>query len=82
MIAVALNDTDSPAQMVVAEAPTITEGVEGVFTAIVMLLDVAAVGEAQLEPEVMIQLTTSLFAMLLVLKTALLVPALAPLIIH
>jgi hypothetical protein len=44
----------------VAEALTRTEGVTDGVTVIVILLDVAVVGEAQEAVEIMVQLTTSL----------------------
>jgi hypothetical protein len=62
LIAVALKVTEVPAQIVVAEAPMIVDGVTDGLTVIVMVFEVAAVGEAQLSEVVIIQLTLSLLA--------------------
>lgn len=48
-----------PAQIVVAEAPIITDGVKTGLTVITIGLEVAVVGEAQLTDEVITQVTTS-----------------------
>ena len=59
---VGVNVTDVPAQIVVAEALIVTDGVTVAFTVIVTLLDVAVVGEAQAAVDVITQVTTSPFA--------------------
>jgi hypothetical protein len=59
---VGVNVTDVPAQIVVAEALIVTDGVTVVFTVIVTLLDVAVVGEAQAAVEVITQVITLPFA--------------------
>ena len=61
MVGVAVNVTLVPAQMVVAEAETATEGVTTGLTVMVMPVDVAVVGEAHEAVEVMIHVTTSPF---------------------
>ena len=62
MTAVAVNVTLVPAQIVVADAAMLTEGVTGEVTAIAITFDVAVGGTAQLADEVMMTLTTSLLA--------------------
>jgi len=61
LVGVAVNVTLVPAQMVVAEAETATEGVTTGLTVMVMPVDVAVVGEAHEAVEVMIHVTTSPF---------------------
>ena len=50
-----------PAQMLVADAATVTEGVTVELTVIVMALEVADIGEAQAKDVVTTQVTTSPF---------------------
>lgn len=57
--AVALNVTEVPGQIVVPEAPIITDGVTGWFTVIIIGLEVAVVGEAQVAVDVIMHVTTS-----------------------
>ena len=61
LVGVGVNVTDVPAQIVVAEALMVTDGVTFGFTTIVMLLDVAVVGETQAAVDVITQVTTSPF---------------------
>ena len=61
MVGVAVKVTLVPAQIVVAEAPMLTDGTTPELTVIVMALDVAEVGLAQLAVEVITTVTTSLF---------------------
>ena len=52
LVGVAVNVTEVPAQIVVNEAATETDGVTTGFTVMVIALDVAVVGEAQEAVEV------------------------------
>jgi hypothetical protein len=58
---VAVNVTFVPAQIVVAEAVIVTEGVSCAVTVIVIAFDVAVAGIAQANEEVITTVTTSLF---------------------
>lgn len=78
----AVKVTDPPAQIVVADAFTVTEGVTEPVTDMVMLLLVTVTGRAQLALLVSTQVTTSLLARVVVVNVALLVPALFPFILH
>ena len=62
MVGVAVNVTLVPAQMVVAEAATATEGVTTGLTVMVIPVEVAVAGDAHDAVEVIIQVTTSLLA--------------------
>ena len=59
---VAVNVTLVPAQIVVAVAAILTDGVTGEVTVIVIALDVAVAWVTQVSEEVMTTVTTSLFA--------------------
>ncbi|KAF5032321.1 hypothetical protein DSECCO2_618480 [anaerobic digester metagenome] len=59
MVGVAVNVTLVPEQMVVADAATATEGVTGALTLMVIGVDVAVVGEAQVAVDVITQVMTS-----------------------
>ena len=82
MVGVAVKETLVPAQMVVAEAETATEGVTTGLTVIVIPVDVADAGEAQEAVDVITHETTSPLASALLVKVALLVPAFVPLTFH
>jgi hypothetical protein len=60
-VGVAVKVTIVPEQIVVADAPTITDGVTVELTVIVIALDVAVIGEAQAAVEVITQVTISPF---------------------
>ena len=62
MVGVAVNVTLVPAQIVVAVAAMLTDGVTGEVTVIVIALDVAVGWVTQVREEVMTTVTTSLFA--------------------
>ena len=62
MVGVAVNVTFVPAQIVLADAEILTAGVTVTVTVMVMALDVAVTGLAQGDEDVMITVTTSLFA--------------------
>ena len=62
MPGVAVNVTLVPAQIVVAVAAILTDGVTGEVTVIVIALDVAVEGLAQPDEEVITTVTTSLLA--------------------
>jgi hypothetical protein len=80
-VGVGVNVTASPTQIEVPEAVMLTAGLTVGETEIVNELELAVVGLAQLELEVMIQVTTSpLFSVELVNVTP--VPALAPFTCH
>ena len=59
MVGVAVKVTLVPEQMLVADAATATEGVTGVLTLIVMGVEVAVVGEAQVTVDVITQVIIS-----------------------
>ena len=81
-VGVAVKVTLVPIQIVVADAAIPTEGVTDVVTAIVTLLDVAVVGDAQAALEVMITFTISPLANAVVVYVAAFVPALTPFTCH
>ena len=62
MVGVAVNVTLVPAQIVVAVAAMLTDGVSCEVTINVIALDVAVEGIAQAREEVITTVTTSLFA--------------------
>ena len=82
LVGVAVNVTCVPAHMVVADALMLTDGATLDVTVIVIGLDVAIVGEAQLNEEVITTVTTSPFASVVDWNVGLLVPALLPFIFH
>jgi len=59
LVGVAVKVTLVPEQMLVADAATATEGVTGVLTLIVMGVEVAVVGEAQVTVDVITQVIIS-----------------------
>lgn len=78
----AVNVTDVPAQIVVALAPIETLGVTLEFTTMVTELEVAVVGEAQANDEVITQLTTSPFTKAVLDQVTLLPPTFDPFNFH
>ena len=62
MVGVAVNVTLVPAQIVVAVAAMLTDGVSSEVTITVIALDVAVEGIAHAREEVITTVTTSLFA--------------------
>ena len=62
LVGVAVKITFVPAQIVVADADILTDGVMIGFTVMVIALDVAEAGFAQASEEVITTVTTSLFA--------------------
>jgi hypothetical protein len=74
--------TGVPSQKSLIEAVIFTVGVTAALTVMVMLFDVAAVGDAQDSDEVMVQLTTSPFAKLVEVKVLLFEPAFTPFTTH
>ena len=59
LVGVAVNVTDVPLHIVVFGVAILTAGVTDGLTVMVMLFDVAVVGEAQVAVEVITQLTTA-----------------------
>lgn len=82
MVGEAVKVTEVPAQIVVADALMATAGVTEGFTVIVILFDVAVVGETQAALDVMIQLITSPFAGAAITYVLLFEPTLPPLRFH
>ena len=82
MTGVAVNDTDAPGHTEVVFVAMVTEGVTAELIVIVMALDVAVVGDAQLAVEVMTHVTTAPVVSVVVVNVALLVPALVPFTFH
>ena len=68
--------------MVVALAPTVTDGVDEGVTIVLIALEVALTGEAQLAFEVITTVTTSPLAKVVDVNVGELVPALAPFTFH
>ena len=82
MVGVAVNVTFVPAQIVVAEAPIVTDGVTVGVTVMVTVADVAVAGTAQGNEEVMTTVMTSLFASVAFWYVALFAPTLLPFSFH
>jgi hypothetical protein len=82
LVGVAVNVTEVPEQIVEDEAAIETEGVTAELTVIVTEFDVAGLPETQVPLEVIIQVTTLLFAKVVEVKVGLLVPALVPFTCH
>ena len=82
LVGVAVKVTEVPAQILVELALILTAGVALGVTVIVMLLEVAEEGTAQLAALVIATLTTSLFANVAVVNEAALVPAFTPFTFH
>lgn len=81
-MAVAVNVTDCPLQIEVADGDTLTVGATVPVTVTVTALEVAVVGAAQLAFDVNTQLTTSLLFNEDVLYVLLFVPAFEPFTFH
>ncbi len=77
-----MKETLVPAQMVVAEAETATEGVTTGLTVIVIPVDVADAGDAHDSVEVMVHVITSPSDNALDVKVGLLLPTLLPFTFH
>ena len=82
MVGVAVNVTLVPEQMVVADAATETAGVSVLLTVMVTGEEVAEVGDAQVEDDVITQVITSPFTKPALVYVALLEPTLPPLSFH
>ena len=82
MVGVAVNVTASPAQIVVPVDMILTDGVRELVTVIVTALLVAVAGLAQAALLVIITVTTSPFANVVLVNVAEFVPALLPFICH
>lgn len=82
LVGVAVKVTEVPAQILVELALILTAGVALGVTVIVMLLEVAEEGTAQLAALVIATLTTSLLANVAVVNEAALVPAFTPFTFH
>lgn len=82
MVGVAVKVTLVPEQMVVADAATDTAGVSVLLTVIVTGEEVAVVGDAHVEDDVITQVTTSPFDKAALVYVALLEPTLPPLSFH
>ena len=82
MVAVAVKVAVPPAQIEVLVEVILTLGLTVGVTVTVMPVEVAVSGLAQLAFEVNTQVTTSLFAKVLEVKVAALLPAFAPLTFH
>lgn len=81
MVGVAVNVTLVPEQILFADAATATDAVTGALTVIVMGVDVAVEGVAQVAVEVITQVMTSPLAKAALVKM-LPVPTLVPLRFH
>ena len=77
-----MNVALAPAQIVVADAVTETDGVTKAFTVMVIPVLVAVAGEGQVALLVITTVTTLLLASVVEVKVALLVPAFTPLTFH
>ena len=82
MTGVAVNVTEALGQIDVVGVLIVTEGVTDELMVIVIALEVAVVGDAQLAVEVMTQVTTAPVVSVVVMNVALLVPALVPFTFH
>ena len=82
MVGVAVKVTDVPVQMVVVGVVMLTDGVTAVLTVMVIAFDVAVVGDAHGEDDVMTQVTTAALVKVVEVYVALLVPMLVPLTFH
>ena len=82
MVGVAVNVTDVPEQIVEALAAIETEAAPAVFTTIVTVLDVAGDPLAQPKLDVIITVTTSPFANVVVVNVDEFVPTLPPFTCH
>lgn len=82
MVGVAVNVTDVPAQTVWLGVAILTDGVTVVLTVMVSVLDVAVVGDAQDELEVMTHVTTAPLVSVVEVYVALLVPTFVPFTFH
>ena len=82
MVGVAVNVTDALGQIDVVGVLIETEGVTAELMVIVIALEVAVVGDAQLAVEVMTHVTTAPFVSEVVVNVALFVPALVPFTFH
>lgn len=82
LMAVALNTTAVPSQMIVADAAMLTDTGAGTITVMAIELDVAVPGVAQAAFEFMRTLTTSPLFNAFVVKDGELVPAFTPFIFH
>jgi len=82
LVGVAVNVTLVPEHMVVAEAATATEGVTTGLTVMVIVEDVAVVGEAHVAVDVITQVIVFPFVSAALVYVALLVPTLLPLSFH
>ena len=81
-VGVAVNVALLPAQIVVADAVTETDGVTNAFTVMVIPVLVAVAGEGQVALLVITTVTTSLLASVVEVKVALFVPAFVPFTFH
>jgi hypothetical protein len=79
---VAVNVTEVPGHIVVADATTVTDGTGAGFTVMVIPVLVTTAGEAQTAFDVNSSVTTSLLLRAVEVKVALLVPAFIPLTFH
>lgn len=81
-VAVAVNTTVLPEQMLLVVVAILTDGVTFGTTVILILLDVALFGTAQADAEVTVHHTESLFDIANVVNVELLVPAFVPFTFH
>lgn len=82
MLAVAVNETGVPVHTVVLAVAILIVGVTTVLTVIVSAFDVTLLLVAQADDDVNTQVTISLLASVVIVKVALLVPALLPFTFH
>lgn len=82
MVGTAVNVALALAHIEVDGVLMLTDGVTLGLTVILILLDVAVVGDAQARLLVITQVTAALLAIVVEVKVALLVPALTPLTLH
>ena len=83
LVGVAVNVTDAPAQMVLPGlAAILTDGTTIAFTVIVIVLDVAVAGNAQVAVDVITHVTASPFINVAFVYVLLFVPTLLPFNFH
>jgi hypothetical protein len=82
LVGVAVKVTDAPVHIVVVGVVMLTDGVTDVLTVIVIAFDVAVVGDAHGELDVMTHVTTAPLVSVADVYVALLVPTLVPLTFH
>ncbi len=82
LVATAANVTDAPLQTVWVGVEIVTDGVTEPVTVMVIALEVAVVGDAQVAVEVMIHVTDCPLVRVVLVYVGLLVPTLVPATCH